>query len=74
MVRRDRQVWADVMALEGEQRLQNGQYHDTFANFQQLRSCTSHFFSLIVAANDTLISDSAGKLVGWRELTLLNRH
>jgi len=66
-VRQDRQTWAEAMAAEGEQRLQDGHLHDAFANFRQLRSSCIRFSTPISAADGTLLSDRCGKLARWRE-------
>jgi len=74
-IRQDRQTWAETMAAEGEQRLHDGQLHDAFANFRQLRSSFIRFSAPISAADGTLLSDRCSKLACWREHYegLLNR-
>ena len=74
-VRQDRQTWAETMAAECEQRLQDGQLHDAFANFRQLRSSCIRFSAPISAADGTLLSDRRSKLARWCEHYegLLNR-
>ena len=50
-VRQDRQTWAKRMAAKGEQRLHDGQLHNAFANFCQLRSSCIRFSAPISAAD-----------------------
>ena len=63
------------MAAECEQRLHDGQLHDAFANFRQLRSSCIHYSAPISAADGTLLSDRRSKLARWCEHYegLLNR-
>ena len=76
-VGKDRQDWAENLAVTGEYLLQSGQVQDAFANFRQLccASATQRLSSPLLDFSGTLISDSKEKAELWRTYysSLLNR-
>ncbi len=74
-LRHDKQLWADRLAVEGEERLSQGHSGDAFANFRRLRTAGPRISAPILDTSGKLLSDQAAILVRWKEhfATLLNR-
>ena len=61
-LRKDRQCWANDMAVKEEQALRTGQVMDAFANFRKLRAAAPHVTSSILDSSGQLLCDGKAKL------------
>ena len=59
------EIWADILALEGEEHLANNRLHDSFKNLRKLRSDSTKPSSIINDKNGLLLPNLKRRLERW---------